>query len=101
LLYNDGSPIPERLLAETLAELRARFGAASWETRTVQGHWEHEGAIYRDNLTKLFVDVPDLPDHRAFFQRLQGKIEAAFQSIGRLDHIASGGCDLNYGSCAT
>jgi hypothetical protein len=53
LLSNDGSPIPETLLAETFAELREKFGAASWETQTVQGMWEHEGAIYRDNLTRF------------------------------------------------
>ena len=39
LLFNDGSPVPEALLAQTFAELRARFGAASWETQIVQGTW--------------------------------------------------------------
>jgi hypothetical protein len=67
LLFNDGQPVPEKLLAETFAELRKKFGAASWETQTVHGLWEHEGAIYRDNLTRFFVDVPDLPEHRVFF----------------------------------
>ena len=47
LVFNDGTPVPETLLAETFAELRARFGAASWETQTVKGIWEHEGAVTR------------------------------------------------------
>jgi hypothetical protein len=81
LLYNDGSPIPERLLAETFAELRERFGAASWETQTVHGVWEHEGAIYRDNLTRFFVDVPDLPEHRAFFKDFKERLKQRFKQL--------------------
>jgi hypothetical protein len=68
-LKNDGSTISERLLAETFSELREKFGAASWETQTLQGQWEHEGLIYRDNLTRFFVDVPDLPERRVFSKR--------------------------------
>jgi len=81
LLYNDGSPIPETFLAETLAELRERFGSASWETQTVQGLWEFEGAIYRDNLTRFFVDVPDLPENRAFFKDFTEKLKQRFNQL--------------------
>jgi hypothetical protein len=81
LLYNDGSPIPEPLLAETFAELRAKFGAASWETQTVQGLWEDEGTIYRDNLTRFFVDVADLPEHRAFFKDFKEKLKQRFNQL--------------------
>jgi hypothetical protein len=41
LLFNDGRPVPEPLLAQTFAELRERFGAASWETQTVRGAWQY------------------------------------------------------------
>jgi hypothetical protein len=34
--------MPESLLAQTFAELRPRFGAASWETQTVRGAWKLE-----------------------------------------------------------
>ena len=57
LLFNDGTPVPDSLLVRTFTELRARFGAASWETQTLRGSWEHEGAIYHDNLARFFVDV--------------------------------------------
>ena len=43
LLFNDGRPVPEPLLAQTFAELRERFGAASWETQTVRGTWQYQG----------------------------------------------------------
>jgi hypothetical protein len=81
LLYNDGRPVPGTLLAETFAELRERFGAASWETQTVQGQWEQEGAIYLDNLTHFFVDVPDLPEHRAFFKSFKEKLKLRFDQL--------------------
>ena len=81
LLFNDGSPDPEALLAQTFAELRARFGAASWETQIVQGTWEHQGATFRDNLTRFFVDVPDLPEHRAFFTEFKRALKQRFKQV--------------------
>ncbi len=81
LLFNDGSPVPEALLAQTFAELRARFGAASWETQLVHGSWEHEGATFRDNLTRFFVDVPDLPEHRAFFKEFKQALMQRFRQV--------------------
>lgn len=32
LQFNDGRPVPDALLGETLVELRSRFGAVTWET---------------------------------------------------------------------
>src|SRR6266536_3094290 len=81
LLFNDGRPVPESLLAQTFAELRARFGAASWETQTARGAWEHEGDVYQDNLTRFFVDVTDLPEHRAFFQEFKKELKIRFQQL--------------------
>jgi len=81
LLFNDGSPVPEQLLADTFTELRERFGGASWETQTVRGAWEYEGAVFRDNLTRFFVDVPDLPRHRAFFKAFKKKLKQRFNQM--------------------
>jgi hypothetical protein len=81
LLFNDGSPVPEALLVETFAELRQKFGAASWETQTVQGAWESQGTLYRDNLTRFFVDVPDLPEHRVFFKDFKQKLKLRFNQL--------------------
>jgi len=82
LLFNDGQPVPEPLLARTFSELRERFGAASWETQTVRGAWENQGALYEDNLTRFFVDVADQPEHRAFFQEFKERLKIRF---GQLD----------------
>lgn len=56
-----------------------RFGAASYETQNVEGHWRHGGVIYRDNLVKVVVDVPDNAVNRrwmrAFKERWKNKLE--------------------------
>jgi hypothetical protein len=81
LVFNDGTPVPEALLAETFAELRAHFGAASWETQVLRGVWEQEGAVYQDNLTRFFVDVPDVPEHRQFFKEFKQRLKQRFQQL--------------------
>lgn len=81
LLFNDGTPLPENLLAQTFSDRRAKFGAASWETQIVQGSWEHQGASYRDNLTRFFVDVPDLPEHRKFFEEFKQTLKQRFKQV--------------------
>ena len=81
LLFNDGQPIPPELLSTTFKELRSRFGAASWETQTLRGSWQHAGAEYEDNLTRFFVDVPDTDDNRRFFVEYKERLKKRFQQI--------------------
>ena len=81
LLFNDGSTVPESLLAETFAEPRGKFGAAFWETQVVQGSWEHESTVFRDNLTRFFVDVPDSGEHRAFFKNFKQTLKQRFNQV--------------------
>jgi hypothetical protein len=52
LRFNDGSPVPYELLAQTHLALRAEFGAVSCETQKIRGIWEHAGEIFRDDLTR-------------------------------------------------
>ena len=35
--FNDGRPVPDELIADTLLELEKRFGAVSSETQTIRG----------------------------------------------------------------
>lgn len=81
LVFNDGTQVPESLVAETFTELRARFGAASWETQTLRGVWEQAGTIYQDNFTRFFVDVPDLPEHREFFKGFKERLKQRFNQL--------------------
>src|SRR6266853_123783 len=42
LRFNDGQPVPDDLIADTLLELRQQFGAVSSETQVIRGIWEHQ-----------------------------------------------------------
>jgi len=60
-------------------EIVDQFGAASYETQKVEGHWRHGGVLYRDNLVRLIVDVPDSAKNRrwmkGFKERWREKLE--------------------------
>jgi hypothetical protein len=79
--FNDGEPVPDELIGETLLELRRRFGAVSSETQVIRGIWEQQGRTYRDDLTRIFVDVPDLPENRHFFQEFKDRLKQRFRQI--------------------
>jgi len=81
LRFNDGQPVPGEAVADVLIELRTHFGAASSETQTIQGLWQHEGQVYRDELTRVFVDVPDTPESREFFVQFKDHLKSRFQQI--------------------
>ena len=79
LEFNDGRDVPPEWLADAVLEIVEEFGAASYETQRVEGHWRNAGIHYRDTLVRLVVDVPDLPKNRrwmkAFKQRWEIKLE--------------------------
>src|SRR5579875_3383101 len=39
--FNDGREVPPEWLAEAVLEVVDHFGAASYETQKVEGHWRH------------------------------------------------------------
>jgi hypothetical protein len=43
---------------------------------------KHEGTVYRDNNTRLVLDVEDSPENRAFFTALKETLKKRF---GQLD----------------
>ena len=81
LRFNDGQSIPDDLIADTLLELRRRFGAVSCETQTIRGLWQHQEQIFRDDLVRVFVDVPDEPQVRAYFVGFKERIKARFKQL--------------------
>jgi hypothetical protein len=81
LRFNDGQPVSDDLVADTLLELEQQFGAVSAETQTIRGVWRHEGESFRDDLVRVFVDVADEPDHRQFFLDFKERLKARFQQI--------------------
>jgi hypothetical protein len=81
LRFNDGQPIPPDLIAETVKELSDHFGPVSLETQQIRGEWSYGGHLYRDDLVRLFVDLPDLAEHRTFFMQWKERLKARFLQL--------------------
>ena len=79
--FNDGSPIPDALIIETVLEVESQFGAVSSETQIIRGYWQHEGQPHRDELARIFVDVPDTQENRQFFQEFKERLKTRFRQI--------------------
>jgi hypothetical protein len=48
LKHNDGSPVSPDLILQTRDELVRRFGGATFDPGTLEGHWIHATAMYAD-----------------------------------------------------
>ena len=81
LRFNDGLAVPADLVGGVVISLRERFGAASCETQTIRGSWQHQGVVYRDDLVRAFVDVPDTVENRAWFVSLKERLKRDFQQL--------------------
>jgi hypothetical protein len=81
LQFNDGRPVPGEWLGEAVLEIVDRFGAASYETQSVEGHWRHGGAVYRDNLARLIVDVPDTAANRSWMLEFKARWKARLEQL--------------------
>jgi len=71
LRLNDGRAVPRKLLGEALREIGEEFDAASFETQTIEGHWRYKGVWYRDDLSRIFVDVPDTVKNRKWMKQFK------------------------------
>ena len=81
LQFNDGREIPPEWLAEAVLEIVDHFGAASYETQKVEGHWRHGGIIYRDNLVKVVVDVPDSAKNRQWMKGFKARWKERLEQV--------------------
>ena len=81
LQFNDGREVPADWLAEAVLEIVDHFGAASYETQKVEGHWRSGGVLYRDNLVRLVVDVPDSVKNRNWMKRFKSPWKARLEQL--------------------
>jgi hypothetical protein len=81
LQYNDGREIPTEWLAEAVLEVVDHFGAVSYETQKVEGHWRHGGVIYRDNLVKIVVDVSDSTRNRQWMKGFKARWKTRLEQL--------------------
>lgn len=57
------------------------FGAASYETQKVEGHWRYSGVLYRDNLVKVIVDVPDADKNRRWIKQFKERWKMRLEQL--------------------
>jgi hypothetical protein len=81
LQFNDGRDVPAEWLAEAVLEIVDHFGAASYETQKVEGHWRHGGVLYRDDLVRVVVDVPDSAKNRQWMKQFKERWKARLEQI--------------------
>ena len=79
--FNDGQPVPDELVADTLLELEERFGAVSCETQVIRGLWRHEDKLFRDDLIRIFVDAVDVAESRQFFIDFKERLKTRFRQF--------------------
>jgi hypothetical protein len=81
LRFNDGRDIPGEWIADAVLEIVDHFGAASYETQKVEGHWRHSGILYRDDLVRIVVDVPDSPRNRQWMKQFKERWKVRLEQL--------------------
>ncbi len=81
LQFNDGREVPADWLAEAVLEIVENFGAASYETQKVEGHWRYQGILYRDNLVKIVIDAPDDDENRDWMRQYKARWKAKLEQL--------------------
>jgi hypothetical protein len=73
LRFNDGRDVPPEWISAAVLEVVDRFGAASYETQKVEGHWRHDGVMYREDLVRLVVDVANGDENRTWVREFKDR----------------------------
>jgi hypothetical protein len=73
--------VPAEWLAEAVLEVVDHFGAASYETQRLEGHWRQGGVLYRDTLVRLVVDVPDTLLGRQWMKSFKNRWKARLEQL--------------------
>ena len=81
LRFNDGRDIPVEWIAEAVLEIVGHFGAASYETQKVEGHWRQGDILYRDDLVRVVVDVPDSARNRQWMKQFKDRWKVRLEQL--------------------
>ena len=60
----NGSPRPSWKLLITSAQ-------PATKRKKVEGHWRHGGVLYRDDLVRIVIDMPDLAKNRQWMKQFK------------------------------
>ena len=81
LRLNSGEEIPEAWIAQAVYEVVDHFDAASYELQRIEGHWRGGGTLYRDELVKIVVDLPDTPANRQWMRQFKSRWRERLQQL--------------------
>ena len=81
LRFNDGRDVPGEWIANAVLEIVDHFGTASYETQKVEGHWRHSGILYRDDLVRIVVDVPDSTRNRQWMKQFKDRWKVRLEQL--------------------
>jgi hypothetical protein len=81
LQFNDGHDVPAEWLADAVLEVVSEFGAASYETQRIEGYWRHANVLYRDNLVRLVVDMPDTAKNRRWMKAFKNRWKTKLKQV--------------------
>src|SRR5438128_11326622 len=79
--FNDGRDVPLEWLSQAVLEIGDHFGSVSYETQVIEGQWQHAGTIFRDNLARIFVDVPDKKENRAWMKTFKTRWKEKLEQL--------------------
>jgi hypothetical protein len=78
---NDGSEVPQELIGDALNEIVARFDAVSFECEIVEGRWRSGSVLYRDDLSRIIVDVPDSTANRKWMKGFKERWKTRLEQL--------------------
>lgn len=81
LQFNDGRDVPGEWLAEAVLEIVDHFGAVSYETQKIEGHWRQGGILYRDTLVRLVVDLPEVARNRRWMREFRDRWRTRLEQV--------------------
>jgi hypothetical protein len=62
-------------------EIVEQFDAASYETQKVEGHWRHQGILYRDSLVKIVIDATDEEANREWMREYKARWKEKLEQL--------------------
>ena len=79
--FNDGREVPADWLSLAALEISDHFRSVSYETQVIEGQWQHAGVVYRDNLARIFVDMPDNKKNRTWMKAFKRRWKEKLQQL--------------------
>jgi len=79
--FDDGRDVPAELLADAVNEVVDRFDAVSFESGGIEGRWRSRTVLYRDDLARVVVDVPDKNKNRKWMRAYRARWQERLEQI--------------------